>query len=107
MYIKETIPFSVLDLSEVDENPVFDFEVLWAKLRPTRLPRGFSSIISGVIYHPPSAPDSKMQDYLLNSFSNKYIISFEKLMFFINTLNRMSHKDRPGGLLVHVAGLQP
>ena len=70
MYIKDTIPFSVLDLSEVDENPVFDFEVLWAKLRPTRLPGGFSSIISGVIYHPPSAPDSEMQDYLLKCLTS-------------------------------------
>ena len=68
MYIKETIPFSVLDLSEIDESP--DLEVLWAKLRPTRLPRGFSSIISGVIYHPPSAPDSQMQDYLLKCLSS-------------------------------------
>ena len=63
MYIKETIPFSVLDLSEVNESP--DLEVLWAKLRPSQLPRGFSSIISGVIYHPQSAPDSQKQDYLL------------------------------------------
>ena len=43
MYIKETIPFSVLDLSEVDVS--LNLEVLSAKLRPTRLPRGFSSII--------------------------------------------------------------
>ena len=43
---------------------------MWAKLRPTRLPRGFSSIISGVICHPPSAPDSQMQDHLLKCLSS-------------------------------------
>ena len=29
------------------------FEVLWIKARPFRLPRGFSSIIIGIVYHPP------------------------------------------------------
>ena len=28
-----------------------DHEVLWVKLRPKRLPRGFSSLIAGVVYH--------------------------------------------------------
>ena len=96
MYIKESIPFSVLDFSEVDENPVFDFEVLWAKLRPTRLPRGFSSIISGVIYHPPSAPDSKMQDYLLNcltSIESQHPNSGILLVGDLNHLNETTLKS--------------
>ena len=29
-----------------------DHEVLWVKLRPKRLPRGFSSLIAKVVYHP-------------------------------------------------------
>ncbi len=35
-----------------------DYEVLWALLRPKRLPRGYiySSIIVGVLYHPPPPP---------------------------------------------------
>ena len=96
MYIKESIPFSVLDFSEVDENPAFDFEVLWAKLRPTRLPRGFSSIISGVIYHPPSAPDSKMQDYLLNcltSIESQHPNSGILLVGDLNHLNETTLKS--------------
>ena len=39
-------------------------EVLWVKLCPTRLPRGVSSIIAGVVYHPPKEDNSIMLDYL-------------------------------------------
>ena len=61
MYVKETIPFSILDNLN-DENGLL--EVLWMKLRPTRLPRGISSIVAGVVYHPPKAANSPMLDYL-------------------------------------------
>ena len=38
-----------------DLNCCEDHESLWLYLRPNRLPRGFSCIIAGVIYHPPRA----------------------------------------------------
>ena len=41
-----------------DENG--SFEVLWIELRLTRLPRGVSSIITGVVYHPPTATNVAM-----------------------------------------------
>ena len=49
----------------MDEN----FEVLWVKICPPRLPRGISSIVVGTVYHPPSAgySDRQMSDYLLES----------------------------------------
>ena len=61
MYIKESIPFTILGDLE-DENG--SFEVLWIKLRPTCLPRGVSSIITDVVYHPPKATNVTMLDYL-------------------------------------------
>ena len=61
MYVKDTIPYSVLKDLE-DESDVL--EVLWVKLRPTRLPRGVSNIVIGVVYHPPNAVNSTMLDYL-------------------------------------------
>ena len=58
-----------------------DHEALWGDLRPIRLPRGFSSIIVGVVYQPPDANDSAMRVYLVTSlmsleenFSNCAII---------------------------------
>ena len=72
MYIKASIPYTILGDLE-DENG--SFEVLWIKLRPTRLPRGISSIVAGVVYHPPQATNSMMLDYLtkcLMDLESKY-----------------------------------
>ena len=66
MYVKDTIPFTVLEDLE-DESGM---EVLWAKMRPTRLPRGVSSIITGLVYHPPKAVNSAMLDYLTRCLVN-------------------------------------
>ena len=44
-------------------------------MRPTRLPRGISSIIADVVYHPPKATNSMMLDYLtkcLMDLESKY-----------------------------------
>ena len=41
-----------------------DFEVLWAHIRPKRLPRGIPCIVSGTVYHPPSGDDNSMIDYV-------------------------------------------
>ena len=41
------------------------FEVLWTQIRPTRLPRGITSIVIGTLYHPPSATDTPMLDFTI------------------------------------------
>ena len=64
-YINESIQFSIMD-DLVDPA----FEVLWIKIRPSRLPRGFNCIIVGTVYHPPSASDSEMLNYLINCLSS-------------------------------------
>ena len=62
LYVKSSINCSVLaDYYHPDH------EVLWADLRPRRLPRGFSNIIMGVIYQYPDADDAAMKDYLISS----------------------------------------
>ena len=61
-FIKSNITFSTLtDLS------IPEIECLWLKLRPYRLPRELSCIFVGVIYHPPSADNTFLQDYLIAS----------------------------------------
>ena len=59
LYIKNSISFNCLDHLQ---HPVL--EVLWVRLTPRRLPRGFSCIVIGVIYHPPSVDDCEMLNYL-------------------------------------------
>ena len=64
-YIKNTIKFAVV---EDLEDP--SFEALWIQISPTRLPRGFSSILLGTFYHPPSANDSAFLEYLERCLSS-------------------------------------
>ena len=62
MYVKDSIYCKILaDLNYSDH------EVLWANLRPKRLPRGISNIIVAVVYQPPAADDATMKDYLISS----------------------------------------
>ncbi len=65
LYIKESIPFTVLREYERD----ISIEVLWCKLSPRRRPRGFSYLVVGVVYHPPTADDEQMINYLINTLS--------------------------------------
>ena len=43
--------------------------MLWAKLRPARLPRGCNSIVVGTLYHLPSASDHATMEYLIKCLS--------------------------------------
>ena len=42
-------------------------EVLWCKLQPHRLPRGYSCLIIAVVYHPPTSDDEYFNSYLLDT----------------------------------------
>ena len=43
--------------------------MLWARLRPARLPRGCNSIVVGTLYHLPSASDPAIMEYLIKCLS--------------------------------------
>ncbi len=64
LYIKNSIHFTILDKLNSPE-----FEVLWVKIRPNRLPRGFPCIVTGTLYHPPSSDDKLILDYLVKSIT--------------------------------------
>ena len=76
MFIKNTLKFTVLeDLEEAD------FEALWIKMTPSRLPRGYNSIVVGTIYHPPRANDPAMREYLtkcLSYIESRYSNSYQR-----------------------------
>ena len=46
-----------------------DHETLWLYLRPNRLPRGFSCIVAGVVYHPPRSDERSIREHLFNSLT--------------------------------------
>ena len=85
MFVRDNIRYSLLDFLD---DP--SFEVLWVKIRPNRLPRGFSSIIVGIVYHPPSSNDLSMLNYQLDCFStieSRYPNSGILLLGDFNKLN--------------------
>ena len=67
LYVKESIKLDRLrDYEDTSNNHI---EVIWCKLRPYRLPRGFSGLIVGILYHPPNSNDDQMKEYLFDTLS--------------------------------------
>ena len=44
-----------------------DFETLWFTIRPRRLPRQFTCIMFGIVYHPPSDDDQALAKHITKS----------------------------------------
>ena len=68
IYIRNNqFKYSRLDLLSCCE----DHEILWLFLRPNRLPRGFSSLIVAVVYHPfwTTAENDHMREHLFQSLT--------------------------------------
>ena len=63
MYIKNGLKFSRLNEYEYNSSN----KVLWCKLQPHRLPRGYSCLIIAVVYHPPTSDDEYLNSYLLDT----------------------------------------
>ena len=86
-YIKSSIDFTTID--ELNDSP---FESLWVYLRPNRLPRGFSCLIIGIIYHPPQDDDATFTDHLISSLDaalNKYPNAG---IMFVGDFNRLNYR---------------
>lgn len=74
-------------------------EVLWIKTRPTRLPGGAPCVFTGTLYHPPSANDDIILDYLAKSLTDlegRYLECGIVLAGEFNRLkvSRLSHQSR-------------
>ena len=64
-YIKESFQYDRINDLNHDT-----LETLWVRLTPHMLPRRFSCIVVGCVYHPPDADDATMRDYLITSLDN-------------------------------------
>ena len=64
IYIKDSIRYTA-----INELADTSFEALWVHLHLRRLPRGFSNLVVGVVYHPPRSENAAMLDYLSNCLS--------------------------------------
>ena len=61
-YVTETAVYDQLHDIEDDEH-----EVLWIRLKPKKLPRKYSCIITACIYHPPGPDNDSLREYLITS----------------------------------------
>ena len=64
MYVRASIPVTII--SEYNSD---DVEILWGKLRPRRLPRGFSYLIVATVYHSPTGDDASITYHITNILS--------------------------------------
>ena len=86
-YIKSSIGFTVIDKLI---RPLF--EALWLYTRPHRLPRGFSCIIIGIIYHPPQEDDTLCMEYLISSLNSVLVQFPNAAIMLVGDFNRLDYR---------------
>ena len=88
LYIKNFIKCDILEDLHVP-----DYEVLWIHITPTRLPRGFSSIVIGTVYHPPSSNTKSMLEYLFKSLTEIESLNPNCGLLLAGDFNRLDVKS--------------
>ena len=86
-YIRDSMNLTIL---EDLEDP--SFEALWSKLRPARLPRGYSCIVLGIIYPPPNDNHPAILDYLWQSWSSIESSFPNCVLLIVGDFNRLNTK---------------
>ena len=84
IYVQDSVCFKVLHDFMNDE-----FEVLWMQIWPERLTRGVQSIIAEAVYHPPSACDPSMRNYLYESMSRIEAQFSDCGLFLLGDFNKL------------------
>ena len=85
MYIKDSIRFELLDTISNEQ-----FEVLWINLNLPRLPRGYNNLVIGTVYHPPSADNLAMLNYLMNCLSTLESLFSNCAFIILGDFNRLN-----------------
>ncbi len=64
-------------------------EVLWLKLSPKRLPRKYSCILAGVVYHPPGADNCDLRECLITRIDSTLRSYLECGALILGDLNQL------------------
>jgi hypothetical protein len=64
MYVRASTTVTILT-----EYDVKDVEILWCRVKPSPLPRGFSHLIVATVYHPPTANDNVLINHITDTIS--------------------------------------
>ena len=62
MYVRDSLPTTIIPEYDRDDVHI----ILWCKLQPRRLPRGFSHLIVATVYHPPTADDASINNHIID-----------------------------------------
>ena len=92
-YIRNSIPYHRLSILECDE-----VESLWLLVRDKCMPRNFSHILVGVIYHPPGACDLITINHIITSIDDtikKHSHTGVMLLGDFNNLNDTQLRSYP------------
>jgi hypothetical protein len=85
MYVRESIPVTILTEYDVE-----DVEILWCKLRPSRLPRGFSHLIVATVYRPPTADDGLIINHITDTLSKIESAMPNAAIIIVGDFNRLN-----------------
>ncbi len=88
LYVRDSIPATVLTEYDVGE-----VEILWCKLRPNRLPRGFSHLIVATVYHPPTADDALLISHIIDTLSKIESTMPNAAIIIAGDFNRLNIKQ--------------
>jgi exonuclease III len=85
MHVRASTPVTI-----VTEYDVEDVEILWCKLRPSRLPLGFSHLIVATVYHPPTADDNVLINHITDTLSKIESTMPHAAIIIAGDFNRLS-----------------
>ena len=82
--------FPVFHLEDIS---VPDIESIWLLLKPSRLPRGFNSIILGAIYHPPRNDDRSLLAHIMESLDRVLASNPGAAVILTGDFNQFKHRQ--------------
>ena len=82
--------FPVFHLEDIS---VPDIESIWLLLKPSRLPRGFNSIILGAIYHPPRNDDRSLLAHIMESLDRALASNPGAAVILTGDFNQFKHRQ--------------
>ena len=100
-YIRNSIPYHRLSILECDE-----VESLWLLVRDKCMPRNFSHILVGVVYHPPGACELICTNHIISSIDEimkKHPYTGVMLLGDFNNLNDTQLRSYPLKQVVRMA----
>ena len=85
IYIRNGIPYHRINTLECDE-----VESLWLLVRDKCMPRKFSHILIGVVYHPPGACDLTTTNHVINSIDDILKIHAQAGVMLLGDFNKLN-----------------